>query len=88
MTATERNILYLDIDGVLNCKRNDYREFDPICVKNLVKFLQQTDSEIVLSSTWRNNQTAIDMINEMLTQNNCRPVIDFTIRGTVFFCTI
>jgi hypothetical protein len=85
MAVTERPILYLDIDGVLNCKRNDYREFDPICVTHLVAFLQQTDSEIVLSSTWRNNQTAIDMVNEMLTQNSCRPVIDFTLRGTEFF---
>jgi hypothetical protein len=51
-------IVFSDIDGVLNCKRTtNPRKFpyiaDPILVKRLCGVLERTQSEIVLTSTWR-----------------------------------
>lgn len=61
------NIVFLDIDGVLNTERwikeqyyktgkphsMHYSEFDPICMHNLKKLVEETNSYIVISSTWR-----------------------------------
>jgi len=51
-------IVFSDIDGVLNCKRTpNPRKFpyvaDPLLVKRLCGVLERTQSEIVLTSTWR-----------------------------------
>jgi len=51
-------IVFSDIDGVLNCKRRtNPRKFpyiaDPLLVKRLCEVLERTQSEIVLTSTWR-----------------------------------
>lgn len=61
------NIIFLDIDGVLNTKR--YRDiqvkydgineeeakfnFDPKCMKFLKKIVEETNAYIVISSTWK-----------------------------------
>lgn len=60
------NLIFLDIDGVLNCqdflanrawrrdadgKRNN--EICPDCVAQLNRILEATDAHIVISSTWR-----------------------------------
>ncbi len=46
-------ILFLDVDGVLNrCGRSPVR-LEPDLLANLVKIVESTDCQIVLSSTWR-----------------------------------
>lgn len=45
------NIIFLDIDGVLNTNLN--REINPNIVKRLSIFAKSTNSEIILHSGWR-----------------------------------
>ena len=61
------NVVFLDIDGVLNtprfqmiqvknCECDLYESqfnFDPICMNNLKELIDKTDAYIVVSSTWR-----------------------------------
>ncbi|MCO7186091.1 HAD domain-containing protein [Tenacibaculum sp. XPcli2-G] len=59
------NILFLDIDGVLNsrqwhssenCKILEItvkRFFDPACVEYLNKIVNETETKVVISSSWR-----------------------------------
>ena len=60
------NIIFLDIDGVLNSieyvtetynalKRTLKREemFDPVCMKNLKQIVDKTDAKIVITSSWK-----------------------------------
>ena len=61
------NIIFLDVDGVLNSLsylkelcRNDKRPysgydypFDPRCMNNLKRLVEETDSYLVISSCWR-----------------------------------
>lgn len=70
------NIIFLDIDGVLNTERfikyqiehhecDSYEadfNFDPICMKNLKELIDKTNSYIVISSSWR---TSVKLINEI-----------------------
>lgn len=51
-------IIFLDIDGVLNCKRTpNPRKFpyvvDPVLLERLKGLLARSGAEVVLSSTWR-----------------------------------
>ena len=78
----EMNIIFLDIDGVLSTFRFiDYQEkhcecsyydadknFDPICMKNLKTLIEETNSYIVLTSTWRNSKELVDYIIGNLNQ--------------------
>lgn len=61
-----RKYLFLDIDGVLNhdewFESNEYKKnqnnwkvsmFDPKCVERVNKILQETQAELVVSSSWR-----------------------------------
>lgn len=61
------NIIFLDIDGVLNTERFqtiqvkncecDWHEaqfnFDPICMNNLKEIINKFDAYVVITSTWR-----------------------------------
>ena len=74
---SNRKILFLDIDGVLNTERHHeycYKNgldnsdeygylFDPIAVKNLAKIVNETGSDIVISSSWKYSglSTLLDM---------------------------
>jgi len=59
------NIIFLDIDGVVNTDRqirintlhqiNDI-DFDPQAMNNLKQIIEQTSSKIVISSTWRTHE--------------------------------
>src|SRR6185437_6457702 len=51
-------IIFLDIDGVLNCKRTPNPRklpyvVDPPLLQRFKRLLDQTRAEVVLSSTWR-----------------------------------
>jgi hypothetical protein len=51
-------VIFLDIDGVLNCKRTSNPRrlpyiVDPTLVERLKGLLERTDAKVVLSSTWR-----------------------------------
>lgn len=51
-------IIFLDIDGVLNCKRTpNPRKFpfvvDPILLQRFRQLLEKTGAQVVLSSNWR-----------------------------------
>jgi Swiss Army Knife RNA repair-like protein len=51
-------VIFLDIDGVLNCKRtHNPRKFpyivDQKLLARLLKLCETTDAKVVLSSTWR-----------------------------------
>lgn len=56
-----RKVIFLDIDGVLNTKYWDKNAtidrygyaYDPKAVANLKKILDETDAEIVISSSWK-----------------------------------
>ena len=57
-------IIFLDIDGVLNCKstpnpRNFPYIVDPKLLKRLKRLLDRTGATIVLSSTWRYDPAGI-----------------------------
>ena len=74
------NIIFLDIDGVLNTWRfQDYQvkhhecdswnaqfNFDPICMKNLKELIDKTNAYIVISSNWRDTDNGIkDICNNL-----------------------
>jgi hypothetical protein len=51
-------IIFLDIDGVLNCKRTSNPRklpyiVDPPLLKRFKRLVEQTGAQVVLSSTWR-----------------------------------
>ena len=74
------NIIFLDIDGVLNSHRklkevydrthrphSGYNyPFDEICLSNLKFLVETTDSKIVITSTWRKDQEGRNKIIEAL----------------------
>ena len=78
------NIIFLDIDGVLNSIKNlikVYEEtnkahsgynypFDKNCLINFKKLVEKTNSKIVITSTWRYEQEGIDRILKELKKNN------------------
>lgn len=50
------DIIFLDVDGVLNNTKNEFLNKDRLdknCILNLKKLLDNTNIKIVLSSTWR-----------------------------------
>lgn len=78
------NIIFLDIDGVLN-SRNKLIEvynkthkphsgysypFDEICLENLKLLVQNTNSKIVITSTWRKYSVGIDTLLKKLKEYN------------------
>ena len=52
------NIIFLDVDGVLNNQKSMLNQemIDDNCVINLKKILDNTNTKLVLSSTWRNRE--------------------------------
>jgi hypothetical protein len=63
-------IIFLDIDGVMNC-RSDWKSphqgtyvIDPKKKDLLVSFIKKHDFKVVLSSTWRNHSDHVDYLYE------------------------
>ena len=57
-------VIFLDIDGVLNCKETrNPRSFpyivDPALLANLKELVRRTGAEVVLSSTWRTDPVGV-----------------------------
>ena len=55
---TPPKIIFLDCDGVLNCKETierheGYIGLDPVRVERFKQIVKQTEAGVVLSSTWR-----------------------------------
>jgi hypothetical protein len=50
-------IIFLDFDGVLTNQHTDWKTFDPECVKHLKRIIDETNADIVISSSWRLNMT-------------------------------
>lgn len=60
-------VLFLDIDGVVNCKDTVQRHrgfigIDPLLAFYVGKIQLDTDCEVVLSSSWRYTQDGIDEV--------------------------
>ena len=53
-------IIFLDIDGVLNCSESKsecfgYTGIDNIIIKRLKRIIEETNAQIILISTWKEN---------------------------------
>jgi HAD domain in Swiss Army Knife RNA repair proteins len=64
-------IIFLDIDGVLNCKGTpNPRKFpyivDPKLLNRLQRLLERTGAEVVLSSTWRYDPAGLFSAKKLL----------------------
>lgn len=50
-------VLFLDVDGVLNCNRRwkgpNAEHLDSFCLLSLADIIEKTEAKIVVSSTWR-----------------------------------
>lgn len=78
------NIIFLDIDGVLNSKRklieiynkthkshSGYNyPFDEKCLEYLKLLVEKTNSKIVITSSWRKTKEGIILLNKTLKEYN------------------
>ena len=48
---TPYKLIFLDIDGVLNC--HGHADFEPSCVEQFNRVLAATEARVVISSAWR-----------------------------------
>lgn len=67
-------IVFLDIDGVLNCEGSrsrcvGYRGIDDKKVENLAKIVKETGAEIVLVSTWKDDWCKTDKAHQGILAN-------------------
>jgi len=83
-------VLFLDIDGVLNSHAYDVKQAlaggdlmapDPKAVLRLLWILQETGAKVVLSSSWRLDQGAVEYLKA-----HGIPIHDVTPRGDAFGC--
>lgn len=64
------NIIFLDIDGVLNTVRTrSHPPLEPACMNVLNKIISLTHSKVVISSNWRTILT-IGELTKLLGENN------------------
>lgn len=74
-------LIFLDIDGVLNCAMTTQRfsqgmrGIDPELVAELMVILQETDARIVISSSWRH--MGLPTIKEIMSDNVGPSVADY-----------
>jgi len=69
-------IIFLDIDGVLLVDSCDNWEFTPRCVLQLKRIIDNTEAQIVLSSTWRHGK--VDKVNLELQKYGIAPIFSIT----------
>lgn len=69
--SAPNRVLFLDIDGVLNSLSsvlalgNPNDHLDPVCVGLMARLLKETDTQVVVSSTWRIGRTVLALQNEL-----------------------
>eukprot|EP01083_Nonionella_stella_P302417 1042612_1 len=64
-------VLFLDVDGVLNTLTNE--KLSAIMIKRLALVIEQTQCKICLSTSWRTNQDAKDVLfNELQREGNIK----------------
>jgi len=78
-------ILFLDIDGVVNCKGTVQRHdgligIDPKLAALVQRIIKETGCDVVLSSTWRYNESSRAHVREKVCD-----FIDITDRGSEYF---
>lgn len=78
------NLIFLDVDGVLNSESNArqvYKQthkkasgysypFDKKCLENLYNLVLKTNSELIITSTWRKNITGLEILYSELRKYN------------------
>lgn len=78
------NIIFLDVDGVLNSIRNLIKvyeqthkqhsgynyPFDENCLENLCSLVEKTNSKIVITSTWRRHEKGLKVLLDKLEEFN------------------
>lgn len=69
-------ILFLDIDGVLNCKLSD--RIDPVMVMRLNEILKLTGAKVVISSSWRMVHTVAEIQKLLEAQGFVGDIIGMT----------
>lgn len=87
------NIIFLDVDGVLNSEAKLIRiynethdmslfnpiPFDEICLENLNTLVRETNSKLVVSSDWRKDPISRErLINELQKFNLDKEIIGYT----------
>lgn len=88
MAALETKIIFLDVDGVLNCvnsKKNDPNDIhilDPSILNRLQKVIKQTNAKVVISSSWRDVPHALEKLRKALAKYGieyigCTKSLDF-----------
>src|SRR5437764_6841347 len=86
-------VIFLDIDGVLNCKRtSNPRKFpfivDPALLNRLKRLLELSGAKVVLASNWRYDPAGmfsarhygvpfIDTTPDLPNQPRCNPIADW-----------
>jgi len=87
------NVIFLDVDGVLNSRQklievyNKTKKphhgysypFDEKCLNNLKILVEQTNSKLVITSTWRKDEEGINiLLNTLKNYNLDNEVIGYT----------
>lgn len=70
-------VIFLDVDGVLNqldqngiyyakCYKGIRYPIDPHCVDLILKLVEKTNAEIVIHSSWRNDEEAVKVLRDYI----------------------
>ncbi len=70
-TKQKIKVIFLDIDGVVNCKNTMQRHrgaigIDPHIAFRIGKIILETDAKIVLSSSWKHYKDGINEVNKQV----------------------
>lgn len=83
--GNDLKIIFLDIDGVLNNydmyhheRKVPYKQLIPACVKVLNDLIAKTNAKVVISSTWRMNETKESLLSKLQAEGYEHDIYDFT----------
>lgn len=77
-------IIFLDVDGVINTNKYHFSQFDEVCLDYLQQIIDKTGAKIVVSSSWRDEDTQrmkTNFLENGFTEKLWNEVIDITVRG-------
>mmetsp|Transcript_74627 Transcript_74627/g.207441 ORF Transcript_74627/g.207441 Transcript_74627/m.207441 type:complete len:262 (-) Transcript_74627:125-910(-) len=72
------HVIFLDVDGVLHPAFEGDDMFLPSCMQRLCEIVKGSSASIVLSSSWREREKTIRMVNDELHKAGLEPVVDVT----------